>query len=63
MSLQSNGPLMLFMRRMGIQNKDALRMYSAYCKVDTERRGQLDINDFFDYFRIEFSEYNCKAFK
>ncbi|KAG5190507.1 hypothetical protein JKP88DRAFT_286058 [Tribonema minus] len=55
--------LVEFLAKIHLKQVDALRLLAAYNKVDSDRSGKIDIGEFFDYFNIEHSAYNVRAFK
>lgn len=62
---QSNEPLVAFVRKL-LKLKgdgDVARVMHVFLDVDLRGKHELDIETFFDYFHIEFSEYNKRAFR
>lgn len=62
---QSNEPLVAFVRKLlGIKGDgDVARVMHVFLDVDIRGTHKLDIETFFEYFGIEFSEYNKRAFR
>lgn len=62
---QSNEPLVAFVRKLlHIKGDgDVARVMHVFLDVDLRGRHELDIETFFEYFGIEFSEYNKRAFR
>lgn len=62
---QANEPLVSFVRKLlGIKGDgDVARVMHVFLDVDIRGTHKLDIETFFEYFGIEFSEYNKRAFR
>lgn len=62
---QKNEPLVVLVRKMlGIKGDgDVARVMRVFLDVDLRGTHKLDIETFFEYFDIEFSEYNKRAFR
>lgn len=62
--VQSNEPLVAFVRKLGIKGDgDVARLMHVFLDVDIRGTHRLDIETFFEYFGIEFTEYNKRAFR
>ncbi|CAN0570418.1 unnamed protein product, partial [Ectocarpus sp. 12 AP-2014] len=63
--LQKNEPLVVLVRNMlGIKGDgDVASVMRVFLDVDLRGTHKLDIETFFEYFDIEFSEYNKRAFR
>lgn len=62
---QCNQPLVDFARKL-LKLKgdgDVARVMRVFLDVDLRGKHELDIETFFEYFGIEFSEYNKRAFR
>lgn len=62
--MQTNEPLVAFVRKLGIKGDgDVARLLRVFLDVDIRGTHRLDIETFFEYFGIEFTEYNKRAFR
>lgn len=62
--MQKNAPLVALVRKLGIKgDADVARIMKVFLEVDIRGTHRLDIETFFEYFDIEFTEYNRRAFK
>lgn len=62
--VQANPPLVQFVRKLGIKGDgDVARIMRVFIDVDLRGTHKLDIETFFGYFDIEFTEYNKRAFR
>lgn len=62
--MQANAPLVALTRKLGIKGQaDVARMMKVFDDVDVRGAHKLDVETFFDYFDIEITEYNRRAFK
>lgn len=61
--MQTNEPLVAIVRKLGIKGDgDVARIMHVFLDVDLKGTHKLDIETFFEYFGIEFTEYNKRAF-
>lgn len=55
---------MAFVRKLGIKgNADVARMMRVFLDVDVEGKHVIELDTFFDFFDVESSEYNKRAFR
>lgn len=64
LSTQTNEPLVALVRKLGIKGDgDVARIMHVFLDVDVRGTHKLDIETFFEYFDIELTEYNKRAFQ
>ncbi|CAM9541436.1 unnamed protein product [Choristocarpus tenellus] len=58
-----NPPLVAFVRKVNLREKDVAPILRVFYDVDVQRKDSFGIETFFDYFDIDFTEYNKRAFQ
>lgn len=51
-----------FLEKLGMSDQDAKRLYRVFEKVDTDLEGGISLDEFFDFFDLEFSTFAQRAF-
>ena len=56
-------PLLKTMRAMEVTEKEATKFYKLFEKIDNDHSGSIEIHEFFDYFKLEMTDFASRAFE
>ena len=56
-------PLLKTMRAMEITEKEATKFFKLFEKIDEDHSGSIEIQEFFDFFKLEMTDFARRAFE